>query len=105
MKLVLSGVSRAPSSRNATCTEHCTLACSAMCRANGCLIRVAGRHLAGGHCVRCPTLEMSTKWKNASRVSGMAGLFLFVCLFFTEGVLTKAESENKALRHNAASHV
>jgi hypothetical protein len=30
---------------------------------------------------------------------------LFVCLFSTEGVLTKAEFENKALRHNAASHV
>jgi hypothetical protein len=29
-----------------------------------------------------------------------------VCFFFnTEGVLTKAESENKALRHNAASQV
>ena len=31
---------------------------------------------------------------------------LFVCLFvFTEGVLTKAVFKNKALRHNAASHV
>jgi cellulose synthase/poly-beta-1,6-N-acetylglucosamine synthase-like glycosyltransferase len=29
---------------------------------------------------------------------------LFVCLFF-EGVLTEAVFENKALRHNAASHV
>ena len=35
----------------------------------------------------------------------LRGRFLFVCLFFTEGVLTKAVFKNKALRHNAASHV
>ena len=32
-------------------------------------------------------------------------LFVFVCLFVTKGVQTKAKFENKALRHNAASHV
>jgi hypothetical protein len=31
--------------------------------------------------------------------------FWFVCLFFTEGVLTKTVFKNEALRHNAASHV
>ena len=30
---------------------------------------------------------------------------LFVCLFVTKGVHTKAKFENKALRHYAASHV
>jgi hypothetical protein len=30
---------------------------------------------------------------------------LFVCLFFTKGVQTRTKLKNKALRHNAASHV
>jgi Reverse transcriptase (RNA-dependent DNA polymerase) len=45
------------------------------------------------------TVPRDLLWEKLQRI-----VCLFVC-FFTEGVLTKAESENKALRHNAASHV
>ena len=43
-----------------------------------------------------------TRWRLTVNVKFVC---LFVCLFFTEGVLTKAVFKNKALRHSAASHV